>query len=379
MDAKPIFLPTAAALLLALASGCSRHAAPAAKPAVPVLVAQASVTNVPVQIDPPPFGHVTPMQTVDVRSQIGGIISAVNFHEGQEVRQGDLLFTIDPRPAQAALALARANVQRDEAQMANARIQFDRDQKLFGQKLISQDTFDSSKAALDALAGTVAADHAAVTNEELSLQYTKIRAPIDGRTGSLNFYAGHVVKSPDDVLVTINQIHPIYVAFAVPEQFLPAIRRQSQAGPLPVSVNFQDMDVPPPQGRLTFINNTVDETTGTILLMATFPNQDGALWPGQFVNVTLTLSEQTNVVVVPSQAIQTGQDGEFVYVVKADQTVAEQPVVTGLTYQGETVVEKGVTAGETVVTDGQLRLVPGVAVSIKSSLEAAAAAAIPAP
>lgn len=369
---KKIFLLTAVASALALASGCSRDATPKSKTGMPVLVAQSVATNVPVLIDPPPVGHVAPMQTVNVRSQIGGIISQVHFKEGQEVKQGDLLISIDSRPAQAALASSRADVQRDEAQLANAKIQFSRDQKLFDQSLISQDVFDTSRATLDALTGTVAADHAAVTNAELNLQYTEIRAPIDGRTGSLKFHAGNVVKSPDDILLTINQIHPINVEFAVPEQYLPEIRKEMREDPLPVSVTFQDMTVPPPQGKLTFIDNSVDESTGTILLKATFPNEAGNLWPGQFVNVTLTLSELTNVVVVPSQAVQTGQDGELVFVVKPNHTVEQRPVTIGLTYKGETVVEKGLKAGETVVTDGQLRLTPGVEVSVKNSNQSTA-------
>jgi multidrug efflux system membrane fusion protein len=354
-----------------LACGCSRSAAPQKSAGLPVLVAQAMVTNVPVLIDPPPVGHVAPLQTVNVRPQIGGIISAVHFKEGQEVKQGDLLFTIDPRPAQAALELARANARRDEAQLVNAKIQFERDQKLFEQNLISQDVFDTSKAAVDGFKGTVEGDHAAITNAELNLQYTEIRAPIDGQTGSILFHPGNVVKSPDDVLLTINRIHPIYVEFAVPEQYLPEIRRQMSKGPLSVAVAFQDLNVPPAQGKLTFINNSVDESTGTIQLKATFPNAHETLWPGQFVNVNLTLSELTNVVVVPSQAIQTGQDGEFVFVVKPDHTVEERPVTVGLTYLGKTVIQAGLQTNETVVTDGQLRLTPGAMVNIKESLESA--------
>lgn len=346
---------------------------------MPVLVAQASITNVPVQIDPPPVGHVAPMQSVNVRAQIGGIINDVHFQEGQEVKKDELLFTLDPRPAQAALTLAKADLQRDEAQQANAQIQFARDQKLFDQHLISQDAFDTSKAALDALTGTVAADRAAVTNAELNLQYTEIRSPIDGRTGSLQFHAGNVIKSPDDVLLTINQIHPIYVLFAVPEQFLPEIKREMRDRTLDVSVTYQNMTGPMPRGELTFVDNAVDETTGTILLKATFPNQDGTLWPGQFVNVSLTLSELTNAVVVPSQAVQTGQNGQFIYVVVSNptnatlQTVEERPVKTGITFEGETVIQDGIQTGETVVTDGQLRLATGVSVNIKSPPPAASA------
>ena len=261
---------------------------------------------------------------------------------------------------QAALDAADAALSRDAAQMRNAKIQFDREQKLFEQKLVSQDEFDTSRAALDALTGTVAADQAAVTNAQLNLEFTAIRAPFDGVTGSLQFHEGNVVKAPDDTLLTINQLQPIYVNFAVPEQYLPEIQKQMRERTLKVSVTFQNMTGAPPQGDLTFIDNSVDETTGTILLKATFPNEDNVLWPGQFVQVTLTLSELTNAVVVPSQAVQTGQNGQFIYVVNSDQTVAERPVKTGITFDGKTVVESGVKNGETVVTDGQLRLEPKV-------------------
>jgi len=198
------------------------------------------------------------------------------------------------------------------------------------------------------------------------LSFTEIRAPFDGITGSLQFHEGNVVKAPDDTLLTINQIHPIYVAFAVPEQYLPEIQKEMGDRTLKVQVAFENMTVPPSQGELTFVNNTVDEATGTIQLKATFPNENDVLWPGQFVHVALNLSELTNAVVVPSQAVQTGQNGVFIYVVKADQTVEERQVTIGIMYQGETVVQTGLKAGETVVTDGQLRLAPGVKVNVKS-------------
>jgi multidrug efflux system membrane fusion protein len=374
---KSTLIPALAVVAAMLVNGCSRSASKVAGAGAPVLVAQAVETNVPVLINPPPVGHVMPYSTVTIRPQIGGVISQVHFQEGQEVKKGDLLFTIDPRPMQAALDAARAALARDRAQLENAKIQFDREQKLFDQKLVSQDEFDTSKAGFDALIGTVAADHAAITNADLNLEFTGIRAPFDGRTGSLQFHEGNVVKAPDDTLLTINQIHPIYVAFAVPEQYLPEIKREMRAKTLKVMATFQNMDAPP-QGELTFIDNAVDTTTGTIQLRATFPNEDNTLWPGQFVQVTLTLSELTNVVVVPSQAVQTGQNNQFVYVVKPDPTnttsqiVENRPVTVGITYQNETVVEKGLQAGETVVTDGQLRLEPGVKVSIKSAIQAAA-------
>ncbi|HTY88598.1 MAG TPA: efflux RND transporter periplasmic adaptor subunit [Candidatus Acidoferrum sp.] len=345
-----------------LAGGCSGGAKKGAGGGVPVLVAPALVTNLPVQIDPPPVGHVMAYSTVTIRPQVGGILQKIHFQEGAEVKSNALLFTIDPRPMQAALA-------RDQALLENAEIQFNREQKLFDQKLISQDEYDTSRAGRDTLAATVQSD-------ELNLSFTEIRAPFDGQTGGLQFHEGNVVKAPDDTLVTINQIHPIYVAFAVPEQFLPQIKREMREKTLKVAVTFQGMEVPPPQGELTFIDNTVDSTTGQIQLRATFPNEDSALWPGQFVQVALTLSELTNAIVVPSQAVQTGQNGQFIYVVKSkstagdppSQTVEERPVVTGITAQGGTVVRSGVQAGETVVTDGQLRLAPGVPINVKTAL-----------
>jgi membrane fusion protein, multidrug efflux system len=356
-----------AAGAVVLAAGCSRGNPGKAAGGAPVLVVPSFKTNVPVRIDPPPVGHVMPYTSVTIRPQVGGIISQVNFKEGQEVRKGDLLFTIDARSTRAALDAARAALARDTAQMHNAKIQFDREQKLFDQKLVSQDEFDTSKAAFDALIGTVTADESAVANANLNLEFTEIRAPFDGRTGSLQFHEGNVVKAPDDTLLTINQIHPIYVVFAVAERYLPEIKKQMNGKSLGVTAAYENLDGPPPQGELTFIDNAVDTTTGTIQLKATFANEDNALWPGQFVQVTLTLSELTNVVVVPSQAMQTGQKGQFVYVVKPDQTVEQRPVTTGIDEDGMTVVEKGLEAGETVVIDGQLRLAPGVKVSVKSS------------
>ncbi len=363
-----ISIPVGVLVAVLLANGCSPGANKGGGLGAPVLVAQAVETNLPVQIDPPPVGHVMPYSTVTIRPQVGGILSEIHFQEGQEVKKGDLLFTIDPRPVQAALATAQANLARDQAQRENAKIQFDREQKLFDQKLISQEELDTNRATLDALAGTVAADEAAVTNAELNLEFTAIRAPFDGRTGSLQFHEGNVVKAPDDTLLTINQVHPIYVNFAVAEQYLPIIKKEMVEKTLKVTATFQNLAGPAPQGELTFVDNSVDMTTGTIQLKATFPNDNSVLWPGQFVQVTLTLSELTNAIVVPSQAVQTGQNNQFVYVVKPDQTAEERSVTIGITYQGVTVVQSGLKTGETVVTDGQLRLAPGVKVSIKSAI-----------
>jgi len=369
---KIIFLSALALVTAMLAGGCSReqNRAPAG---APVLVAKSFTTNVPVEIDPPPVGHVEAYSTVTIHSQIQGMISEIHFREGQEVKKGDPLFTIDPRPSQAALELARANLQRDSGQMEYQKANYLRDQKLFASKIISQDQLDMDKASLDGATGTVAADQAAITNALLNVEFCHIDAPVDGVTGSLQAYVGNVVKAPDDTLVTINQIHPIHVQFGVPEQFLPEIRKETGEHPLKVSASFENMTGPPPQGKLTFIDNTVDPSTGMIQLMATFPNENSVLWPGQFVAVTLTLSELTNAIVIPTQAVQTGQTNQFVYVVKANPTnatiqVAEERSVTiGINYGSDTVIESGLKAGETVVTDGQLRLTPGAKVSIKKS------------
>ena len=348
---KLFFLPTILTVL-ALVAGCSQNNAPQSGAPVPVLVAKAGKKNLPVSIDPTPVGHVLPILSVTIRPQIGGLINSVNFSEGQEVKKGDLLFTIDPRPAQAQLA-------HDQAQLENVQIQFDRQQKLFADKLISQDEFDTSRAARATLVATVQAD-------ELNLGYCEIRAPIDGRTGNLQFHEGTVVKSPDDVLLTINQIHPIYAAFAVPERYLSEIQKQMRHRTLPVTASYENLEGEPPAGELSFVDNAVDAMTGTILLKATFPNADGKLWPGQFVQMALQLDELTNAVVVPAQAVQAGQNGQFIFVVKADKTAEVRPVKTSITVKGETAILSGLRVGETVVTDGQLRLAPGTAVSFKS-------------
>ena len=341
-------------LALSLAVGCSK--APVAKAAapVPVLTAKAVAKTMPVLVEPPPVGHVLPILSVTIRPQIGGVISTVNFREGQEVKKGDLLFTIDPRPAQAQLA-------RDRAQLKNAEIQFDREQKLFADKLISQDEFDTSKSVRDTLVATVQSD-------ELNLGYCEIRSPIDGRTGGVQFHEGNVVKSPDDVLLTINPIHQVYAAFAVPERFFPEIQKQMGRRTLTVTASYENLQGEPPSGELSFVDNAMDAMTGTILLKATFTNADGKLWPGQFVQLSLQLDELTDAVVVPSQAVQSGQNGPFIFVVKEDKTVEQRAVKPSVTVKGETAIAYGLRTGEIVVTDGQLRLAPGVTVNDKGEV-----------
>src|SRR5437773_1138173 len=315
-------------LLLAVGfslSGCSRQEASAEKSGksaggapVPVLVGKAMAKSMPVQIQA--IGNVMPYSRVAVRSQITGQLVRVHFQEGKEVRKDDLLFTIDPRPSQAALDQAKANLARDEAQLENAQIEFARAKKLFESNISSRDDYDKAQANLDTLRGTVLADQAALRNAGLNLEFTSIRSPINGRTGNVLVHEGNIVKAEDDVLLQINQVHPIFVAFAVPEQFLPEIRRRMRDRPLKAQATFVNLEGPAPQGEVAFIDNAVDPTTGTIQLKATFDNSDKALWPGQFVQMTMTLSEQANAVVVPTPAIQPGQNGDFVFVVKTDRT-----------------------------------------------------------
>ena len=375
----------AAGLMAAMLAGCSNQATPPPKqgkgagaPPVPVLAGKVVEKSAPVQIMA--VGNAQPYTRVAIRAQITGQLSKVNFREGQTVKRGDLLFTIDPRPAQAALDQVQANLVRDQAQLENAQVDFDRQKKLFDSKISSREDYDKAQAALDALRGTVLADQAAITNAALNLEFTAIRAPMDGRTGNVMVHEGNIVKAETDILVEINQAQPIFVSFFVPEQYLPGIKLRMREGPLKAQAGYPGLEGPGPGGSVSFLNNSVDATTGMIQLKAVFANSDNTLWPGQFVQVTLTLQDQLNAVVAPAQAVQIGQAGEYVFVVKADQTVDLRPVRTGSSRNGETVIESGLKPGETVVTDGQLRLVAGSRVEIKpaDTLKTQATASTPA-
>jgi multidrug efflux system membrane fusion protein len=418
----------AAALVLAAAAlsqaGCSDRAGgaqtPGPPPPVPVGAATAERKVIPVQVTA--VGTVQAYSTVGVKSQIAGQIVKVHFTEGREVKRGDLLFTIDPRPLEAALrqseanrakdvAQARqteaalgqrqaevtqalANLERDLAQMENARVQEARYRQLVDKDLIAREQYDQVRTNFVALQAVIQADRAAIENARaaaraaeaavenaraaikadeamveaarLQLAYTVIRAPMDGRTGNLLVQEGNVVKSGEDSpLVVIAQVHPIYVSFAVPEPHLPAIRAFGADGRLKVEARL-DGGKRIAVGTLTFINNTVDPATGTIQLKATFPNTDDLLWPGQFVDAVLTLTSEP-AVVVPVEAVQAGQQGPFVFVVKPDLTVESRRVRVGRRFPRELVIEEGLQAGDRVVTDGQLRLVPGARVEIRAA------------
>jgi len=297
---------------------------------------------------------------------VNGEISEVHFREGQDVRQGKLLFRIDPRPFESALRQAESTLARDRAQAKNAQEESKRYAGLAGKGFVSVQEYDRARTNADALDAVVKADEAAAENARLQLEYTSIKAPIDGQTGAITIQKGNVVKANDVPLVSINQITPIYVTFSVPEQDLANIKRYQASGDLSVEVSVPQSGKKSVKGKLTFIDNKVNTTTGTIMLKATFANQDRALWPGQFVDVVLTLTTERNRVVVPSQAVQTGQQGQYVYVIKDDLTAELRVVAAGRPYGDLIVIDKGIAAGEKVVTDGQLRVVPGVKVEIKN-------------
>ena len=368
-----------ALLLAAPFAGCSRKGADSSAPkpvrgtaAVPVVVGMAEAQDIPIELRN--IGNVEAYSTVTIRSRITGQITEVHFREGQPVKKGDLLFTIDPRPSEAALKQAEAALQRDEAQLVSARLEFDRTKQLLENRIASRDDYDKAEATFQALTATVLEDHASITNAQLNLEFCSIHAPVDGFSGNLMVKEGNVVKAPDDSLVTINQVHPIYVTFSVPEQDLPAIRRRMREASLMVLAEVPGDGGDPARGELSFVDNTVDAGTGRIKLKATFPNAGNALWPGQFVQVILTLDTLKQVTVVPSEALQSSQSGDFVFVVKSDATVEKRPVSVGITQGGRLVIERGVQPGETVVTDGQLRIAEGSKVTLQAPAGTASSA-----
>ncbi|MGH7779562.1 MAG: efflux RND transporter periplasmic adaptor subunit [Candidatus Binataceae bacterium] len=356
-------------LAIVTVSGCNRgqRGVGFGQQSVPVLVAKAEQKTVATRLHA--IGRVEAYSTVNVKAQLDGIVTEVHFKEGQEVKRGDLLFTIDPRPFEAMLAQAQANLARDHAQEVQAAADEGRYAYLLKQGVGSQQQYDQAHATAAADKAAVAADQASVQTAKLNLAYTTIRAPIDGRTGNLLVHQGNLVKNNADTpMVVINQIRPVYVDFSIPEQSLPSVRHDMTERSLLVDVTIPGQLSVIEKGTLSFVDNSVDPKTGTIELKGVFGNQDGKLWPGQFVDANLILEERPDTVVIPSQAIQTGADGSYVFVVDHEMMVQSRPIVTGTSDNGETVVEHGLKSGETVVTDGQLRLVPGAHVTIKTGL-----------
>lgn len=349
------------AFALLLTAACSEQKAPPAPP-VPVTVAAAERRDVPVELTA--TGTVEPLQTVSVQAQVGGTLLEVDFKEGDEVRRGQVLFRIDPRPHQAALAQARAVLARDRAQLANARSDATRYQALAAKQYVTAQQFEQVRTDAAALAATVAADEAAVEQAQLNLQHATIRAPIAGRAGGLLVRQGNLVRAGTDTpLVVINQIQPVLVRFAVPAAHLPDIQRYRPSG---LVVHAQPAGGGPVvEGALTFVDNAVDSQTGTILLKASFANKESVLWPGAFVNVRLRLTVDQDALVVPAPAVVAGQQGEYVFVVRADSTVITRNVQVQRTTEELALLEGGLEAGDLVVTDGQIRLQDSTKVEIK--------------
>jgi membrane fusion protein, multidrug efflux system len=347
-------------------SASGEVARPQDSAAVPVIVAQAGRTTIPIELTA--IGTGKAFQTVSVESQVAGIIKEVHYQQGQFVQKGDLLATLDGDPFLAALAQAEAALARDKAQAQLSQAELQRTERLYNEGIVSPQQRDQSRAGSAAAEATVRADEAAIRTASIQLSYCSIFAPISGVTGEQLVSPGATVKANDaPVLVVINQVEPIYVNFSVPQQYLELIKESMARSRLRVSAT------PPGSataetGVLTFVNNTIDTTTGTIQLMATFPNADHHLWPGQFSNVVLNLGEQQDVLVVPSQSVQAGQQGDYVFVVKQDKTVDVREVKVGQTVNNNTEILQGLTAGETVVTDGQVRLVPGTRVYFTKTL-----------
>jgi len=334
--------------------------------AIPVVVITAVQKAVPVQLRA--VGNVEAYSTVSVKSQVTGVLQQAHFKEGQDVKKGQLLFTIDPRPFEAALKQAQANLARDTAQLRNLREQARRYAELVEKQYVSREQYDQIKANADAAEAVLDANNAAVENAKVQLSYCYIYSPIDGRVGSLLVNEGNLVRVNDGApLVVINQINPINVTFAVPEQHLVDLRRHSGAAKLPVDAAFPSDEGRPERGQLEFVDNAVDRATGTVKLKGVFTNSERRLWPGQFVNVALTLTTQADAVVIPSEAIQVGQEGQHVFVVKEDNRVEMRPVTLGQTNEGEAIVAKGLAAGEQVVREGQFLLGPGSRIEIKGA------------
>jgi len=352
-----------------------RTGGPPAPQSAPVTVTIARIATVPVTISG--IGNVQAFSSVAIKSQVDGQILEVHFREGQTVKKGDLLFTLDPRPYEAALRQAEANLAKDKAQLDKARADVVRLEGLVAKDFTSRVSYDQARATAASFEATVKADEALVEQARLRLEYTRITAPIDGRVGSILVNAGNLVKANDTAagtLVTLNQVRPINIQFAVPESNLAEIRSRMAAGKITVKAAVPGDAGPPAEGVLVFVNNAVDMTTGTILLKAGYENADERLTPGQFVNVTMELSRLHDAVLIPSAAVQQGQNGAFVFVVKADNTAEMRPIRIGIAADKDVVVESGLRESERVVLEGQLRLRPGSRVTIRPSPAPARAA-----
>jgi multidrug efflux system membrane fusion protein len=377
----PLVLAVVGVAMLAPACRRSSPEPPRTGAAQPVPVVVATATEKPMPVDLGAVGNVLPVTTVTVRSRVTGVLERVHFSEGQDVKVGDVLFTLDRGPLIAELRRAEAALAASSAQAANATREAERYAELYRRGLVAQSQYDQLRSQAEALRAQVRADRAVVENARLQVSYATVRSPLRGRTGALQVHQGDLIQATQTPMVVINQMQPISVGFALPEQQLNDVRRYGEAGTLSVTAVEPTSRRALATGAVTFIDNRVDPTTGTIALKAEFANEAGRLWPGQFVDVVLTLTLDPAAIVVPAPAVQVGPDSRYVFVVKPDQTVEARPVEVAREVGQEAVIARGITPGDVVVIDGQLRLVPGARVEARSATapESAPGAPMPAP
>jgi multidrug efflux system membrane fusion protein len=350
--------------LFLFSAGCAKKAEkPKGRPPALVVTAAVSQQDVPVLLKA--IGTMEASESVTVRTQISGELTRVAFREGQDVQKGALLFQMDPRTYQAAIRKAEATMARNQVILSNARKDYERYAQLVKDGIVTHEQAEGYRTKAESAAADVSADQAAVDSAREQLAYCTISSPISGRLGVQAVDRGNIVKANDTVLVTINKLTPIHATFTIPEKQLPELKQHMAAGKVVVEAEVPGAAGIKEKGVITFFDNTVDPTTGTIRLKAAFDNVARQLWPGQFVNLSITLAVKNNALVVPTQAVQTGQSEQFVFVVKADSTAEIRPVVSGAVVSGMTVIEKGLQVGEKVVIDGQMRVVPGGQVEIK--------------
>ncbi len=367
MPAKKLIIAGCLMIAVFFCGACKseKNDKPRAKPAVPVTVAQSMEKEVPVQLKA--IGTVQAFATIAVKSQINGQIAKVHFEEGSSVEKGDLLVSIDPAPFLATLGQYEAALAKNQAQEKFAREQAARYKGLLKEGIVAQDQYDLLRTNAESLSAAVASDLAAIKSAKIQLGYCSIRTPISGRTGTLALHPGNLVKANDVPIVTINQICPINVVFSIPEKKIGEVKKAMAEGELKIDALIPDGPGDTETGTLSFMDNAVNPETGTIMIKGVFDNTSRRLWPGQFIDVVMTLSSLKNAVVIPTSAIQTGQEGQFVFTVKPEKTVEVRPVTVGPAIGEESVIEKGLAPGETIVVDGQLRLVPGTAIEEKKS------------
>ena len=356
---------TISAIFLLCTSCTAKKEKPKAKPPVPVKVVQAVLKNVPIQVKA--IGNIEAFTSVAIKSQVGGQIARLHFAEGSDVEKGALLVSIDPEPFQSTLSQFEAALAKDQAQAKFAREQAERYAGLLKEGIVTHDQYDLLRSNAESLAATLVADRAAIKNAKIQLGYCSIRSPISGRTGTIAMQPGNLVKANDLPIVTVNQLTPIYATFSIPEKLLAEVKRAMAGNELKIEAVIPNEPGSTEAGTISFLDNAVNPATGTIKLKGVFANKSRKLWPGQFTDVVMTLGNRKDAVVVPTNVIQTSQQGQFIYVVKPDNSVEMRQITATMALGEDSVVEKGLAAGETVVVDGQLRLTPGAVVESKEN------------